>query len=470
MLVGREKEIKTLNSCLISNKSELIITYGRRRIGKTFLIREVYKNKFCFELTGLFKGETKDQLKNFKNQLDKSTKLFHKQDAPTHWQEAFLQLETYISKLRHNDKKIIFIDEFPWLATPRSKFLMWFEHFWNSFCTKRNDIILIICGSAASYMVKNILQNKGGLHNRTTQKIKLNPFTLAETKKFLTSKKINLENYDILQLYMAIGGIPHYLEKIRKGESVSQNIDRLCFDSQGELTNEFNEVFSSLFEDSKTHIEVVKTLASHPRGLTKKQLLEKCKLSHSGYTSKVFNELEESGFISTFLSFNKKEREASLRLTDEYCLFYMKFIQNNKKQGAGTWQQLASKQSFKIWSGYSFENICLKHITSIKKELGILNVYSHQSSWYDSNYQIDLIIDRDDNRINLCELKFYTSEFIIDSKYLTDLRNKIAHFKEKTKTKKGVFLTMITSYGVKPNAQSLSIVENNLVSDCLFLN
>jgi len=470
MIIGREKEIKTLESCLTSDKSELIVTYGRRRIGKTFLIREVYKNKFAFEMTGLYKGGLKDQLTNFKQQLDKSTRIFKKERTPTNWNEAFTQLEKYLDKSQGKEKKILFIDEFPWIASPRSKFLMWFEHFWNSYCTKRNDIVLIICGSAASYMVKNILQNKGGLHNRTTQKIKLDAFTLYETEKFLASKKIQLENYDILQLYMAIGGIPHYLEKIRKGESVAQNIDRLCFEQQGELTHEFNEVFSSLFEDSKTHIEVIKMLANQPKGLTKKQLLEKCKLNHSGYTSKVFNDLIESGFISVFYSFHKKEREAILRLTDEYCLFYMKYIQKNRNQGKGTWQQLSNKQSYKIWSGYAFENICLKHILPIKKGLGIENVYTTHSSWSDSKHQIDLIIERDDHRINLCELKFYNTAFSIDSKYLQELRNKIAHFKEQTKTKKGVYLTMITSYGINTNAQSLSIVENSLTLEALFKN
>ena len=470
MLIGREKEITTLKSCLISDKSELIITYGRRRIGKTFLIREVYNNKFTFEMTGLYKGNTKDQLTNFKQQLDKTTKLFNNEKAPQNWNEAFIQLEKYLDKIKSKEKKILFIDEFPWIASPRSNFLMWFEHFWNSYCTKRNDIICIICGSAASYMVKNILQNKGGLHNRTTQKIKLEAFTLFETKNFLSSKKIHLEHYDILQLYMAIGGIPHYLDKVRKGESVTQNIDRLCFEQHGELVNEFQEVFSSLFEDSKTHIEVIKTLANHPNGLTKTQLLKKCNLHHSGYTSKVFNELIESGFISPFYSFRKIEREAKLRLTDEYCLFYIKFIQKHKNQGKGTWQQLSNKQSYKVWSGYTFENICLKHILPIKKALGIENVYTTHSSWSDSEYQIDLIIERDDNRINICELKFYNTEFTIDSKYLQVLRNKISHFKEQTKTKKGVYLTMIASYGIKTNTQSLSIVENSLTAECFFKN
>ncbi len=470
MIIGREKEIKTLESCLISEKSELIVTYGRRRIGKTFLIREVYKNKFTFEMTGLYKGDTKDQLINFKQQLDKSTRLFKIEKAPKNWNEAFIQLEKYLNKLQGKEKKILFIDEFPWIASPRSKFLMWFEHFWNTYCTKRNDIVLIICGSAASYMVKNILQNKGGLHNRTTQKIKLEAFTLFETKIFLASKKIQLENYDILQLYMAIGGIPHYLDKIRKGESVAQNIDRLCFEQHGELIHEFYEVFSSLFEDSKTHIEVIKTLANHPKGLTKKQLLEKCNLHHSGYTSKVFNDLIESGFISQFYSFHKIEREATLRLTDEYCLFYMKYIQKHKNQGKGTWQQLSNKHSYKVWSGYTFENICLKHILPIKKALGIENVYTNHSSWSDTKHQIDLVIERDDNRINLCELKFYNAAFTIDSNYLHELRSKISHFKEQTKTKKGVYLTMITSYGIKTNAQSLSIVENSLTVESLFYN
>lgn len=470
-VVGRIREIEILRDLEKSNKSELVVVYGRRRIGKTFLIREVYKNKMILEVTGLHNGTLKDQLKNFHNQLLVSfKKKLKKSKPPTNWAEAFAMLETGIDSLKSKGKKVIFIDEFPWMATKRSKFLMWFENFWNSYCSKRDDLIVVICGSAASYMVKDIIQNKGGLHNRITKKIRLLPFNLYETKLFLESRNIKLENYDILLLYMSIGGVPHYLEKIKKGKSVSQNIDSLCFDNNGDLRNEFNEVFSSLFSNSNTHIALIKALAQTNKGLTRGDLLEKCKLQQSGFTSSVLNELIESGFVSQYTPFNKKNRNSLFRLSDEYCMFYLKFIEPNKSTGKGTWEKLSVKQSFKVWSGFAFETICLKHIQQIKNKLGIGKVFTVNSSWKNDSAQIDLVIDRDDNRINICEIKFCNNIYTIDKATYEILRNKLHSFREDVKTRKAVNFTFITSFGLKENSYSLSIVENSINMNCLFLS
>ncbi len=466
-VIGRFKEIEKLKNSLKSSTSELIVVYGRRRVGKTFLIREILKENIILNVTGLYKGSLREQLKNFHNQLKirkgKNTTI------PSNWSDAFELLKQHIEKSGDSSrKKVIFIDEFPWIASPKAQFLMWFENFWNSYCTQRNDLIVVVCGSAASYMVNNIVNNKGGLHNRITYKMKLEPFTLNESKLFLESKNIYLEHYDLLQLYMAIGGVPHYLEKIKKGESVVQNIDRLCFDKEGELTNEFDEVFTSLFDEVKNHIVIIKALAQINKGITRKMLLEKCNMQQNGFSSKIINELIESGFVSRYIPFNKKDRDSLIRLSDEYCMFYLKFIEKNKNQGKGTWDKLASKQTYKIWSGFAFETICLKHLEAIKNELGIAKIYTTTSNWQNEHAQIDLVIDRDDNRINICEIKFYNSKFTIDSAYLDSIKNKITEFKEKTKTRKGVYVTMITTYGINENAQSLSIVENSLTMDCLF--
>lgn len=467
-VIGRNREVRRLKDAMLSYKSELIAVYGRRRVGKTFLIREVYKNDMILDFTGLYKGTLKDQLINFHNQL--SIRNRKTEPIPKNWFEAFEMLERYVNSLRSKKKKVIFIDEFPWIATVRSKFLMWFENFWNTYCTKRDDLVVVICGSSASYMVNKIINNKGGLHNRISHKIRLMPFNLYETKLFLKSRNIKMEHYDILQLYMALGGIPHYLEKVKKGLSVAQNIDNLCFNYDAELKDEFNEVFASLFNNYGSHITIVKVLAKSKKGITRAELLKQSNMKYNGYVSEVLQELIESGFVTQYVPFGKKNRNSLFRLSDEYCMFYLKFIEPHKNQGEGVWAKISAKQTYKIWSGYAFETVCLKHIAQIKKALGISGVFSTQSSWQNNNSQIDLIIDRDDNRINLCEMKFYNGQFTIDKAYFENLRNKLNEFKETTKTRKGVHLLMLTSFGLKQNSHSLSIIENEITSDCLFEN
>ncbi|NLB87420.1 MAG: AAA family ATPase [Bacteroidales bacterium] len=467
-LVGRKPEIELLKSLENSDKSELVAIYGRRRIGKTYLIREVYKNKMIFDIIGLHNGNLKDQLQNFTDTLNakpqyKKTKI----SRPSSWREAFILLGNYIDKIKNKQKKIIFIDEFPWMATRRSNFLMWFENFWNSYCTKRNDLIVVVCGSAASYMVKDIIKNKGGLHNRITQKIRLLPFNLHETKLFLESKNIKFHLYDYLQIYMAIGGIPYYLEMLQKGKSVSQNIDTLCFAEAGMLHNEFNEVFTSLFNKSEIHKKIIRLLATN-KGLSQKEILNKLNLKQSGYTSNIFNELLESGFISQYTPYNKKLRNSLFRLSDEYCMFYLKFIEPNKATGKGTWQKLSAKQTYKVWSGFAFETICTKHIQQIKHALGIGKVFTIHSAWKSDKAQIDIIIDRDDNIINICEIKFYNKTYTLDKNSSKNIENKLNSFKEITQTKKIINTTLITTFGTKTNSYYLNSIDEELKMDCLF--
>lgn len=469
MLIGRKNEIKTLNKMLSSNASELVVVYGRRRIGKTFLIREIYRKHMVFELTGYYQGNMRDQLQNFHSQLKSSSSRFSKTKTPDNWFSAFQLMEEYLNSLTKKEKKVIFIDEFPWIATTRSKFLMAFEHFWNTYCSKRNDLVVVICGSAASFMVNNIVKNKGGLHNRLSCKIRLMPFNLNETYLFLKSKNIQLNNYDILQLYMAIGGVPHYLNKINKGESVIQNIDRLCFESNGDLVNEFNEIFTSLFSNSKTHEIIIRQLSKTNKGVTRNRLLDLCKFGSGGVFTKSLDELIESGFVSQYTPFGKKSKSSLFRLSDEYSLFYLKFIEPNQGQGSGTWANMFVKQTYKSWSGFAFETICLKHVLQIKKELGVSKIFTIHSSWFNDKAQADLVIDRDDGIINLCEIKFHNSPFTINKVDYEKLKNKKLQFLLSSGTRKNVFISMLTTYGVSENANSLELVTNNLTMDCLFV-
>jgi len=467
-LIGRESEENILKSAKNSNKSELIVIYGRRRVGKTFLVREFFKKEIVFELTGLFKGALGDQLENFTKELRKNQKKL-KTSTPTKWLEAFTLLEQYLDRFKSSRKKVVFIDEFPWIATSKSKFLMAFENFWNHYATKRNDLIIVICGSAASYMIQKIIKNKGGLHNRITHKIRLLPFNLYETSLFLKSKGITYTQYDIIQIYMAMGGVPHYLEKLQKGKSVAQNIDMLCFDKDGILNNEFNELYASLFENSEKHLKIITTLSNCKKGISRKALIKKSGIAGGGDFTLKLAELTESGFVSEYAYYHHKKQLTLYRLSDEYSMFYLKFISKNRNGGAGQWQRLFKKHAYISWSGFSFETLCLKHINQIKQALKIDAIYSTNSSWFNKNAQIDLLIDRDDNVINLCEMKFYNGAFTIDKKYYLNMKNKISELQQETKTKKNIFITMITSYGINENAYSQELVQSSIEMDCLFL-
>jgi len=446
-LIGRLPEVAILNSALQSKQPELIAVYGRRRIGKTFLVRSVYANHLLFEFSGIHKVPKKRQLKNFHLIVSKTKKSL---PIPKDWIEAFHQFGQILDKYTSKKKKVIFIDEFPWLDTRKSYFLPAFENFWNSYVSKRNDLVVVICGSAASYMVKNIVLSKGGLHNRITQKIRLKSFNLSETEQLFKRKNLKLSRYDIAQLYMALGGVPYYLEQVKSGESVAQALDRLCFSSQGFLRTEFDNIFKSLFDLYDNHENIMRKLAMVRKGLTRNELLKKSKIKSGGTLSKTLFELEESGFIERYLPYQGAKNNALYRLSDEYVMFYLKYIEKNTivAKGSVVWAKLSQKPSYKSWAGFSFETICLKHIQQIKEALKIAGIYSIHGSWRDKDkVQIDMLIDRDDNVINLCEMKFYNEPFTINKRYAAEIVKKENIFRQKTKTTKSIFITFITTYG-----------------------
>jgi AAA+ ATPase superfamily predicted ATPase len=481
-IIGRNPQKKILQQANDSQEAEFIALYGRRRIGKTFLIREFYEKNICFEMTGIYKAPLVDQLDNFAEALGKAIGASIQPKVPKSWREAFLQLENYIislGKARLKGKKVIFLDELPWLNTPRSKFMAALQHFWNGFCTRRKDIILVVCGSAASWMIQNIVKSKGGLHNRLTRQIRLLPFTLAETKFYLQSRNMkSLDNYSILQIYMTIGGVPYYLSKIEKGKSAAQIIDSLCFSESAPLRNEYDQLYRSLFEKSEQHIRIVESLSKKHAGLTRTELLKSVGMKSGGTASQILEELEESGFIESRIPFGRKANDSLFRLIDEFSLFHLFWIKplGKKSPGTGYWITRQSGQKYNSWAGYSFEGICIKHIKEIKNALGIFAIGTNESPWRfippkgseETGAQIDLLIDRADRTINLCEMKFYSSEFVINAKYAKELRNKIAVFREQTHLQKPIFLTLITTFGTKENSHSTSLEVIDIKMDVFF--
>lgn len=410
------------------------------------------------------------QLFNFTTVLSKSMNLAIALKQPANWSEAFVMLGTYIEQLTGKDKKVIFLDELPWLDSLHSGFLSAFDYFWNTWCTKRTDIIVVICGSAASWMIEKILFNKGGLHNRITRQIRLLPFTLRETKDFFRHKNIKLNDHQIAELYMAIGGIPHYLELVQAGQSATQNIDNLCFSPQGMLRQEFEKLYSSLYDQADNHIAIIRALSKRRSGLTRNEIVQETKLTSGGYLTTVLRELEESGFITFYLPFNRKSKDAIIRLTDEYSLFYLRFIEKSRPSQKATWALLSTKPTWKSWSGYAFENLCLKHVEQIKMALQIGSIYSEDSTWYDkqAGAQIDLVIDRADRCVNLCEIKFSDTQHTITAKYAKEIQHKTQAYKHALKSKKTTFTTFITTYGVTKNEYKDQYVDSEVTLDQLF--
>jgi uncharacterized protein len=469
-MVGRENERALFQNILKSSSSEFVAVYGRRRVGKTYLIREVFNNNFHFHFTGMAKASLRQQLINFHTALKKRNpeKDF---TVPATWFDAFQQLTEHIEKST-DDRKVIFIDELPWIDTAKSNCISALEHFWNSWASARKDIVLIVCGSSASWMINKLINNKGGLHNRVTKKIKLLPFTLKECEQFLAEKKSNWNRYQIAEAYMALGGIPYYWNALEPGYSAAQNIDRLFFSANGLLREEFQNLFASLFKKSENHVAIVDALGTKAKGLSRKEIIKHAKWGSSGTATKAITELEASGFIRKYVPFNKKTKESVYQLIDLYSLFYLRFIKGNISATENFWVNAIDSPQHRTWSGYSFEMVCLLHSHQIKKELGIHGIQSTESSWRSKSTkngaQIDLVIDRKDETVNLCEMKFSINPFIIEKKYAEVLRNKIGTFRSETKTRKAVMLTMITTYGLKKNEYSQGLIQNDLTMDCLF--
>lgn len=468
-IIGRTQEQGMLAEMEAAVATDMLAITGRRRVGKTWLVKTYFENRIHFEFSGVLNAGNKEQLHGFILALSKySGKKIN--TAPADWLAAFRLLADYLEKIKRTQKLILFIDELPWLDNHKSGFLAGLEWFWNSWAYGRN-ILLIICGSAASWMRSKIINNRGGLHNRVTKRMHLQPFTLTETEAFLRHKGIALSRYDIVQLYMALGGIPHYLKEIKKGQSAAQNINRICFEKNGLLINEFDNLYNALFADARQHISIIQALASKQKGLSRIEILKASKLKDGGTFSKLLEELEQSDFITVNYPYGKVKKEALYRLVDEFSLFYLKFIYKKKNIN---WQQLSATPAYKTWSGYAFENICFKHIDKIKAALGIASVYTEQSSFYykgstsSPGTQIDLLIDRNDNVINICEAKFYDRAFSLDKKYADDLRNTMRIFRERSKTRKSLFLTFISSFGLVPNINSIGFVQQEVKMESLF--
>lgn len=479
IVVGREREVSDLRSWIATDRSEFIAVYGRRRVGKTFLIRNTFKDEFTFHFSGSNGLGRSEQLLNFGLSMREQSGN-NDIAIPKNWIYAFSDLKKLI-EASHHDKKIIFIDELPWIDTPRSGFVAALENFWNAWASWRDDVKLIVCGSATSWIINKIIRNRGGLHNRVTHSMLVKPFTLKESEEYFEAYGFGYSRMQVAECYMTLGGIPYYFSLMEKGESVDGNIDRLFFSAEGQLRNEFENLYRSLYKNYQLHIKVVSALAERGIGLTRSELLAKTKLSDNGEFSTILEELELCGFVRSYLPFgcasgsrrglNRTSRLTLYQLVDFFSLFYLKFCFHLGDGNERFWSSMANSPRLNAWRGITFELLCQCHIGRIKAALGIWDVGCQVSSWRGEwngrNAQADLVIDRNDMTINLCEMKFSIREFVIDKSYAEKLQEKVEIFRMATDTCKAILLTMITSRGIASNEYA-RMVQRQLTLDALF--
>ena len=482
MLIGRDNEKIDLETAIGSDKSEFIAVYGRRRVGKTFLIREVCNYSFAFEHTGIktVKGECgqsglskndgmKYQLAEFAESLRRYG--HNKVRRLSSWREAFLKLSELL-EAKPAGRKIVFLDECPWMDTPRSDFLPALDHFWNGWCTMRKDIVLIICGSAASWIVGQIDGDIGGLHNRLTRHIYLRPFNLGECKRFAEAKGLVMTKTQLLECYMILGGVAYYWDLLRKDQGLAQNVDRLLFARGGALADEYSHLYRALFRRPEPYMAVVRALGTKKCGMNRDEIIAETGLPGNGKLTEVLKALEQCDFIRAYSLPNKEKNDRIFQLIDNFTLFHFKFIDGSANPMPNFWSAAEQTQAVRIWCGHAFERVALQHIDQIKAKMGISGVITRVYGWRcrtgdegDSGAQVDLVIDRDDRVTNLCEIKYRKGEFAIDDKYDLQLQSRREAFIEKTGTSNAVHLTMITVNGVLHNANWHDIQSEITLND-----
>ena len=484
VIVGRQYELLKLEKAYQSKRSEFIAVYGRRRIGKTYVIRNFFSSKDCtyFQSTGIHKAKGSVQRKEFMQELQNvfypgSAKL----EVPKSWMSIFQLLTEIIERQNPATKIVLFFDEFPWMAIRSSKLLEALEYYWNRYWVNIPNLKLIVCGSAASWMLRNIIKNKGGLHNRVTLRLPMEPFSLAETKAFLEYEGIKYNPHQILQIYMCIGGIPYYLTMLDKGLSAAQNINQLCFRKKGTLLDEFEILFSSLFTESEMYEALVRMIAEKREGISRTVIEKKMKYKGGVLTEKL-KDLESAGFIASFIPWGRSKKGKYYKVIDEYTLFYLTWIEphrlhhNSSELGNRFWEMKTHSAGWNAWAGYSFEMVCFKHLENIKKALKIpddSNVLTwryvaKEKNGNDQGAQIDLLFDRQDGVVSLCEIKYSQDAFKIDKEYARNLKNKEEIYQKVTKTKKQIFISMISPFGVRAGIYKDDLIDSSVTLNDFF--
>ena len=474
-IIGRKNEIRLLESLRHSHEAEFVALYGRRRVGKTYLVERFYDNLFAFHVVGISNGRMRDQLGAFRSAINNHGG--NRKKAYSGWQEAFSDLMELLSsdsvqRDPLSGKRVVFFDELPWLDTQKSDFFTWFEHFWNSWGHAQSDLILIACGSASSWIQRKLCKNKAGFYRRVTQEINLQPFTLGECERYCNDfLRLGWTRKQAIEAYMIFGGIPQYYRSLRPELSLAANIDLLCLSQTGPLHDEFSAVMSSIFKVPAPYEAVLETIAQRRGSVSRAELNQNKKLPSDKSLTKILRDLTTCGFIREFRMTPQNRYGLLYQLTDPFVRFHFDIIEPRSVQ---RWVDYVGTPSHAAWAGYAFELVCLLHVRQIKRALGIENVVSSDYAWESSGgtsrgAQVDLVIDRKDDLVELCEMKYCRGEFEIDTAYANKLLNKAEAFRrEHPRYHKAIHIVMVTLLGVAHNAQYREVVASEVRGEDLF--
>ena len=436
MFVGRTKELGQLRQLIQNNKSSIGVIYGRRRIGKSELIKKAFNqhSKLIFE--GLENRPKQEQINSFVFQLRYQLGKEHGDISIKSWKEAFILL---YEELKQKPVHVI-LDEFQWMANYRNEIVSELKLVWDLYISKIEGITLILCGSIASFMIKKVIKSSA-LYGRADLIIHLKGFLLPETREILADKGTQ----EIIDAYMFLGGVPKYLDLIREKPSVRLAIEELAFTETGYLTDEFQRIFISHFGKKRGYRKIIHSLAKHPYGLFRKQISEESGVDLGGGLTGYLTDLESAGFISSSTPFNKNKNSKLLkyRLSDPYMRFYFSFIEPNLKRiksgsTSSYFAQLTQKGAFNAWIGIAFENLCIEHAIKISEILGFSGIDYSFGPYFcapgkDSGVQIDLLFDRNDKVITLCEMKYTLAPVGIG--IIQDVERKVNLLRNKFKQK-----------------------------------
>lgn len=462
-IIGRKIEIAELTRLKESNQAEFVALYGRRRVGKTWLVRSYFQDQFTFYVTGIARGNRKEQLQNFYKSICEYCKKTPEQ--PKDWYETFDLLKMVIKQSRQR-RKVVFLDELPWMDTQKSEFLKAIDLFWNSWGCMQQNLLFIVCGSAASWMVKNIIRDKGGLHNRLTCHLHLDPFTLTETKTYLHSQGIRWSEEMIAECYMIMGGIPYYLHLLDRSMGLAQNVDRLFFAPNALLRDEFDILYKSLFKKSDDYVKIIAALSKRRGGYTREEIVQATGLANGGGLTRRLDELEQCNFIRRYNSL--KGRAPIYQLIDFYSFFYLHFLNGTRSYDRDAWMHLQASPRHTTWLGLSFERLCFAHIYEIQKALGITGVATKTYALLTDSAQMDMVIERADKVTSLCEMKYTSKPYAMTKLEADKLRHREEELKECLPTQKQVLISLVSNRQPKSNVYYNSLISKCIAIDCLF--
>lgn len=474
-MIGRKKELALLNSLCEEEKSKLVVVHGRRRIGKTFLVDYMFQThrKDClfFKFTGSADQNSSVQKDYFVEAIYEWFKVEPSKPIEK-WHEVFIFLkrtiEAEIKEKNHQGKVIVFIDEVAWIDKHnKAGFLSAFGHFYNTYIEKNNNLIVILCGSNASWIKNKILKDTSGpLYHRVDVEIPLYPFDLQETKEYLIKeKRFDIDDKSVVDIYMILGGVAKYLSYLDSKLSIAQNINKLFFSLHAPLYSEYEALFKSLFYDkSSNHRKIMDLLISKQSGFEMMEIEKLLKEIKSSTLRVNIEELIDTGFIKPIARYAHASRNTKYIACDPLCNFFIKWVQPLSKNDIASlidyFETKSTSHDYIIWQGFAFEMVMISNIELYLKARGLSSGVKSIGYWDyttqsedESGAQIDILIEYIGNTYDIVECKYYNDEFIIDKAYAKNIQNKKEMFiKYGIKNKKfDLKVVMLTTYGTKIN-------------------